>query len=48
MKKSFIVALSSVFAMNLMAQKFEGKYPDTRKSDHVDVYFNNEVKDPYR
>ncbi len=48
MKRSFIVALSSIFAMNLMAQKFDGVYPETRKSNHVDVYFDNEVGDPYR
>ena len=26
----------------------QGAYPHTRKSDHVDVYHSQEVKDPYR
>lgn len=48
MRKSFIIALSSIFAMNLMAQEFKGEYPKTNKSNHVDNYFGVDVKDPYR
>ena len=48
MRKSFIIALSSIFAMNVMAQEFKGKYPDTHKSNHVDNYFGVDVNDPYR
>lgn len=48
MRKSFIIALSSIFAMNVMAQEFKGQYPDTHKSNHVDNYFGVDVKDPYR
>lgn len=48
MRKSILIALSSVFAMNLMAQEFKGEYPKTHKSDHVDNYFDVKVDDPYR
>ena len=36
--------------MNAQAQKDQGglKYPETKKTDHTDTYFNVKVNDPYR
>ncbi len=30
------------------AQSYKKKYPETKKVDHVDTYFDEEVQDPYR
>lgn len=30
------------------AQSYKKKYPETKKIDHVDTYFGEEVQDPYR
>lgn len=48
MKKKFLVLLNIGIAMNLMAQDFKGKYPETQKGNQVDEFFGVEVKDPYR
>lgn len=48
MKKKFLVLLNIGMAMNLMAQDFTGKYPETQKGKQVDDYFGVKVNDPYR
>lgn len=48
MKKKFLVLLNIGMAMNLMAQDFTGKYPETQKGKQVDDYFGLKVSDPYR
>jgi len=48
MKKIIINTLLLVGFMNLNAQEFNGKYPDTKKVDQVDEFFGEKVADPYR
>lgn len=48
MKKKFLVLLNIGMAMNLMAQDFTGKYPETQKGKQVDDYFGLKVSDSYR
>lgn len=45
MKKILINVFLFTFLMNLHAQL---KYPETKKIDHVDEYFNAKIEDPYR
>ncbi len=48
MKRKTLVLLNIAFAMSMNAQQFQGKYPDTKKTDQTDTFFGTEVKDPYR
>lgn len=53
MKKITLLALISIFAFSCKDAKLDQKvqsvkYPTTKKVDTIDVYFNTEVKDPYR
>ncbi|HLV23736.1 MAG TPA: prolyl oligopeptidase family serine peptidase [Moheibacter sp.] len=48
MKKNFLILVSIGLAMNLTAQSFDGKYPQTKKGNQVDDFFGTQVKDPYR
>ena len=51
MKKTITAAaVICSLTMNAQAQKNQGalKYPDTKKSDHTDTYFDTKVNDPYR
>ncbi|MBZ0098897.1 MAG: S9 family peptidase, partial [Taibaiella sp.] len=51
MRKVTVCTLLLVSAMNMYAQDnaaFKGKYPETKKSAHQDVYFGTKVSDPYR
>ena len=48
-KKSFVVlAIAGLFALQLIAEKAQLKYPLSRKSAQVDDYFGVKVADPYR
>ncbi len=51
MKVTTICTSVLLLAMSATAQKpgaFEGKYPETRKSNQVDTFFGTVVADPYR
>lgn len=52
MKKLFTLILVTTFLVGCQDQtknrNIEVTYPETKKVDTVDVYFGNEVKDPYR
>lgn len=50
MKNLLILSLMIGLMMMLSCENsgFRGEYPETRKSDVVDVYFDTEVPDPYR
>ncbi len=48
MKKTIINTLLLVGFMNLNAQEFNGKYPDTKKVDQIDEFFGEKIADPYR
>ena len=49
MKKTFLImAVSSALATFGQQQNINMKYPQTKKSETVDVYFDNKIADPYR
>lgn len=48
MKKTVFLALNLAFMVGLHAQGYKKNYPETKKIDHVDTYFDQEVNDPYR
>ncbi len=50
MKNLLIISLMIGLMMMLSCENsgFDGEYPETKKSDVVDVYFETEVSDPYR
>lgn len=48
MKKQILIVFSIAMAMNLTAQDFKGKYPETKKKDQVDAFFGTKISDPYR
>jgi prolyl oligopeptidase len=49
MKKTFLImAVSSAMATFGQNQKSNVKYPETKKGETVDVYFETKVNDPYR
>ena len=50
MKKSIYVLVAAVLfgCQNTSQEKISLTYPETKKTDTVDVYFGNEVPDPYR
>lgn len=43
-----ILALLTMYSCNCKKNNYSVKYPDTKTCDTVDVYFGNEVPDPYR
>ncbi len=47
-KLLFLLTMGSVIMMNSCKEQVQLKYPETRKTDQVDVYFGVEVPDPYR
>lgn len=48
MKKTFFTLLNIAFTMNLCAQQFTSKYPDTKRVNQTDDFFGTKVEDPYR
>ena len=42
------MAVSSALATFGQQQNINMKYPQTKKGETVDVYFNNKIADPYR
>lgn len=49
MKKTFLImAVSSTLATFGQNQNINMKYPQTKKGETVDVYFDNKIVDPYR
>ena len=49
MKKTFLImAVSSALATFGQQQNINMKYPQTKKGETVDVYFDNKIADPYR
>jgi prolyl oligopeptidase len=42
------LTLTAIIIMNSCNEPARLNYPETRKSDHVDVYFDTEIPDPYR
>ncbi len=48
MKKRIFIFINIGLAMNLMAQDFNGQYPETKKGKQVDEFFGVSIEDPYR
>lgn len=48
MKKLLISLIPALLIMNSCTTQEKINYPETRKTDTVDVYFGTEVADPYR
>jgi len=48
MKKTAFILLNLSLMIGVNAQSYKKKYPETKKIDHVDTYFGEEVQDPYR
>ncbi|WP_313374869.1 prolyl oligopeptidase family serine peptidase [Chishuiella sp.] len=48
MKKTAFILLNLSLMVGVNAQSYKKKYPETKKVDHVDTYFDEEVQDPYR
>lgn len=48
MKKTALLLFNLAIMTSLNAQGFKKKYPETKKINHVDKYFDTEVNDPYR
>ena len=48
MKKTALVLLNIALMTNLNAQSYKKSYPETKKVNHVDKYFDVAVKDDYR
>ncbi len=48
MKKLFILSTIPLLAMISCKQNMTVKYPETKKTDHIDEYFGVKVADPYR
>ena len=46
MKKTAFVLLNVALMVGVNAQSYKKKYPDTKKIDHTDTYFGEDVKDP--
>ncbi len=48
MKKTVFLALNLAIMTGLHAQGYKKSYPETKKIDHFDNYFDNQVNDHYR
>lgn len=48
MKRKAIILFNLALMTSLSAQSYKKSYPETKKVNHVDKYFDAEVKDPYR
>lgn len=48
MKNMLVTLVSALLIMNSCTTQEKINYPETRKTDTVDVYFGTEVADPYR
>ena len=48
MKKTAFILFNVALMVGVNAQSYKKKYPDTKKIDHVDTYFGENVQDPYR
>ena len=48
MKKKALILFNLALMTSLNAQSYKKSYPETKKINHIDKYFDAEVQDPYR
>lgn len=48
MKKKALILFNLALMTTMNAQSYKKSYPETKEINHVDKYFDDEVKDPYR